>query len=148
MLGWNGDGLLGGGERALGQGLDGRVAAAREVAHEALRPAARSSAGVTKRISKCSGPLVVRSRVRFQAGEDANQQVVHPGKALGLRLDQVAAPTDQQPDLEVEFGRRLDRAQIVARADLVGDGASVARVGLVLAADGALAGTVDGQPGT
>ena len=36
-------------------------------------------------------------------------------------------------------------AQVGAGADLVGDGAGVARVGLVLAADGALAGAVDRQ---
>ena len=90
-------------------------------------------------------PLGLEVEAGFQAWKDADQQVVHAGQALGLGIDEVAAPADEQPDLEIEFGCRLDRPQVGAGADLVGDGARVARIGLVLAADGALAGAVDGQ---
>ena len=81
----------------------------------------------------------------FQAREDADEQIVHARQTLGLRIDEVASPAHQQPDLQIEFGRRLDRAQVGPGADLVGDGPGVARVGLVLAADRALAGAVDRQ---
>ena len=108
-------------------------------------PAARSSAGVTKRVSEMQRAFGLEIEAGFQAGKDADEQVVHACQALGLSLDQIAASADEQPDLEVDLGGGLDRAQIGAGANLVGDGAGVARVGLVLAADGALAGTVDGQ---
>jgi hypothetical protein len=48
---------------AAGQGLASRWRTRR------FLPAARSSAGVTKRVSRCSGPLVVRSRVRSRPGK-------------------------------------------------------------------------------
>jgi hypothetical protein len=90
-------------------------------------------------------PLGLVVEAGFQAWKDTNQQVVRAGQALGLGIDQVAPPTDEQPDLEIAFGRRIDRPQVGAGADLVGDGARVARIGLVLAPHGALAGAVDGQ---
>ena len=52
---------------------------------------------------------------------------------LGLRFDEIAPAADQQPDLEVDLGGGLDGAQVGAGAYLIGDGAGIARVGLVLA---------------
>ena len=81
----------------------------------------------------------------FQARKDADEQVTHAGQALGLSLHDVAATADEQPDLEVEFGGWLDWAQVRPGSDLVGDGAGVARIGLVLAADSALPSPIDGN---
>ncbi len=70
---------------------------------------------------------------------------MHARQALGLGLHQIAAATDQQPDLEIDLSCRFDPAQIHPGSDLVGDGAGVTRVGLVLATNRALASAVDGD---
>ena len=146
-LGRDGDGLLGGGGKdAVGQGVEvGQAACGPQVAHEA-RLAGGAQLGRSDELGQqMQRALAGQVEAALEAGEDADQQVVQARQALGLRLDQVAAAADQQPDLEVELGGGLDRAQVGAGADLVGDGAGVARVGLVLAADRALAGAIDGQ---
>jgi hypothetical protein len=64
---------------------------------------------------------------------------------------QVAPAADQQAHIDADLAQGLDRPQIGAGTMkrrcrfMVSDGAGVARVGLVLAADHALAGAVDGQ---
>ena len=105
-LGRDGDGLLGGGgERAIGQGLDvGQAAGGLQVADEALLAGGAQLGRGDEVGQQVQRPLGGEVEGALQAGEDADQQVVQAGKAPGLRLDQVAAPADQQADLEVEFG--------------------------------------------
>jgi len=115
------------------------------VAHEAFLAGSAQLGRGDKAGQQVQRPLGGQIEGALQAGKDADQKIVQTRQALGLPVDQIAAPADQQADLEVEFAGRLDRAQIAAGADLVGDGAGIARVGLVLAAPGALAGAVDRQ---
>jgi len=61
------------------------------------------------------------------------------------RVDEIAAAADQQPDLEIDLGGGFDGAQVGPHAHLIGGGAGVARIGLVLAPDGALPHSVDSQ---
>jgi len=146
-LGRHGDGLLGrGGQGAIDQCLDmGQPPGGLQMAHKALLAGGAQLGRGDVAGQEVQRPLGLEVEAGFQARKDAHQQVVHAGQALGLGIDQVAAPADEQPDLEIEFARRIDRPQVGAGADLVGDGACVTRIGLVLAAGGALAGAVDGQ---
>jgi hypothetical protein len=81
-----------------------------------------------------SWPSSYSAEAAVQARENADEQVVQAREALGLGIDQIAPSSNQQPDLEVELGGGLDRPQIGASANLVGDGVRIAGVGLVLAA--------------
>ncbi len=81
----------------------------------------------------------------LQARKDADEQVAHARQALGLRLHDIAATAGQQPYLEVQFGCCFDRTKIGSRANLVRDSAGIARIGLVLTTNGALAGAIDGD---
>ena len=146
-LGRDGDGLLGGGgERAIDQGLDiGHSARGPQVAPQTfLAHGTQLGRGdiARQQMQWSFGPEI---EAGFQTWEDTDEQVVHARQPLGLRIDQVASPAHQQSDFQIEFGRRLDGAQIGPGADLVGDGPGVTWVGLVLAADRALAGAVDRQ---
>src|SRR5690606_14621803 len=58
-----------------------------------------------------------------------------------------ATPANEQPELDVDLACWLDDPQIVTGTDLVGDGACISGIGLVLAPDGALAGAVDREAG-
>jgi hypothetical protein len=92
-------------------------------------------------------PLGVEVEAALQARKNADEQIVQACEALGLGIDQIAPSSNQQPDLKVELGGGFDRPQLGAGANLVGDGACIARVGLVLAADRALTSAIDGQAG-
>jgi hypothetical protein len=83
----------------------------------------------------------------LQPRVDRGQQVAQPVDAARLVADEFTAARDEQSDLGVELAGRLDRSQVAAVANLVGDDCGVARVALVLAAADALAGAVDRQPG-
>ena len=130
----------------VGQRLDmGHTAGGLEVADEA--PGARGAQLGRRDVAAQEMLRALGGQVEeaLQAGEDADEEVVLAAEPLGLGVDQVAAAADEQPQLEVELGGRLDRPQVAADAHLVGDDPRVARVGLVLAAHRALAGAVDGQ---
>jgi hypothetical protein len=77
---------------------------------------------------------------------DADQQVVQAGQPAGLLDLQVTAAANQQPQLQVQLADRLDSSQVAAGPDLFGDHPGITRVAFVLAAGGALAGPVHGQP--
>ena len=140
-LGGHGDGLLGrDGENAIGQLLDlGQAACCLQVVHQALSAGSAQLARRDELAQQVQWSLGLEVEAGFQAGEDADKQVAHAGQALRLRLHDVATPAGQQPDLKVQLAGGLDRPQVRPGTDLVGDGASVARVGFVLTADGALA---------
>ena len=108
-LGRDGDGLLGGrGERAVGQGLEvGQAAGGLQVPDEAPLAGSAQLGRGDELGQENERPLGGQVEAPFEAGEDAGQQIVQAGKALGLRIDQIAAPADQQAQLEVEFGGRL-----------------------------------------
>ena len=131
-------------EHAIGKVLDLRQAAGcLQVAHQTFFASGAQLGGCNELGQQVQRPLGLEVEAGFQARKDADKQVSHAGKALGLRLHDVAATADQQPDLEIEFGSRLDLAQVRSGSDLIGDGAGVARVGLVLAADRALTSAID-----
>lgn len=134
--------LCGCSERSIGEVFDLWQAASRlQMTHETLFAGARSSPGVTNLVSRCNCPLGGEVEAAFHTGKDADEQVAHARHALGLDVNQVTVPADQQPDLDIEF----DCAQIGAGSELVGDRARVARIGLVLAADRVPAGSIDRQ---
>lgn len=143
-LGWNDDGLLGcGGERIH----VGQAAGCLQVAHQALL-ASSAQLGMRHVTGKqVKRPLGFKVEAGFQARKDADKQVAHARQALGLRLHQIAAAADQQLDLEIDLGGRLDAAQVRPGSHLVSNGAGVARVGLILASNRALTGAVDGHAG-
>ena len=133
--------------RALGQDLDlGQAAGGLEVADEVLFAGGAQLGRGDELGQEHERPLGGQVESPLQTWEDADQEVMQPGQTLGLCLDQIAPPPDQQTQLEIELGGRLKRAQVLAHAHLLGDHAGVARIGLVLAAGGALPGAVDGQP--
>jgi hypothetical protein len=99
---------------------------------------------VTNLVSRCSGAFCFEIEAGFQARNDAGEQVAHAGDVLDLRLHDVAAVADQQPDLKVELSDRLDLTQVGPDPDLLGDGACIARVGFVFAPDRTQPGTIDG----
>ena len=144
-LGRDGDGLLSrDGQHAIGKVLDLRQAAGcLQVAHQTFFASGAQLGGCNELGQQVQRSFGLEVEAGFQARKDADKQVSHAGKALGLRLHDVAATADQQPDLEIEFGSRLDLAQVRSGSDLIGNGAGVARVGLVLAADRALTSAID-----
>ena len=77
---------------------------------------------------------------------DRGQQVAQPVDAARLVGDELAAPTDEQPDLGVRLTDRFDRAQIATVSDAVGNHRGVARIAVVLATGAALAGPIDRRP--
>jgi hypothetical protein len=81
----------------------------------------------------------------FQAGKDRGQQVTQPADAARLIADELAAAADQQPDLGVDLDDRVDRAQIAAVSDLVGDHAGV--LGIALCARRRRGGPAQQPPG-
>jgi hypothetical protein len=139
VLGRHADGLLGrSGKGTLGKGLDMRDAAAGlEMADD---PFGAGGAQFGRRDigQQVQRPLGGEVEAALEAGKDGGKQVVHAAQTLGLGIDQIASPAHQQPDLEIDLGGGFDWTQIGSHVDLVGDGAGVARIGLVLAADGAL----------
>lgn len=146
-LGWDDDDLLGGdGQDTVGQVFDFWQATGRlQVSHGALLACCAQFGWGDEFGQQVEWPLGFEVEASFQARKDSDKEVAHPGQPLGLCLDDVAAAADQQPDLKVQFGCRLDRTQIGSRANLVGDGAGISRVGLVLTTNGSLAGAVDGD---
>ena len=143
----NRDGLLGGGgECPVGQGLHiGQAARGLQMARDALAASVTQFGRSDELGQQVQRPLGFEIETGLQPRKDADEQVAHARQALGLRLHDVATTADQQADLEVEFSGWLDRSQVRPGPDLVGDGTGIARVGLVLAADGPLAGAIDGD---
>ena len=73
--------------------------------------------------------------------------MTQPADPACLVGHQLAPAGDQQPNLGIDVGERVDCAQVAPVADLIGDHRGVARIALVFPAAGALAGPVDRQPG-
>ncbi len=117
-LGRDGNGLLGrGGEGALGERLDlWQPAGSLQVAHEAFLAGSAQLGRGDKAGQQVQRPLGGQIEGALQAGKDADQKIVQTRQALGLPVDQIAAPADQQADLEVEFaGRLIGRRSLRAR---------------------------------
>ena len=123
----------------------GRAPAALRWRTSRFLPAARSSGRGDELAEQDERSLGGQVEAAFEAGKDADQEVVQAGQALGLGLDEIATPANQQAELEVDLAGGFDAAQVLADAHLLGDDAGIARIGFVLAADRALTGAVDGQ---
>jgi hypothetical protein len=75
----------------------------------------------------------------LEAWVDAHEQAVQTAKATGLFVNQVAAASHQETQLEVDLGAGLDRPQVVSGAHLIGDDAGIPGIALGLAAGRPLA---------
>jgi hypothetical protein len=152
-----GDALAGDGDRLLVRGRQGLVGElvgvpARDASgpEDVLdQPAASRSADLAGRDVAAQQLLAGLGRGVHDALEarmDRGEQVAQPVDAARLVADQLAATTDEQPDLGVQLAGGLDRAQVAPVTHPVGDDRGVARVALVLAARRALARATDRQP--
>jgi hypothetical protein len=143
----HGDGLLcSRSERSVGEVFDLWQTACRlQVTHETLFAGGAQLVRRNEFGQEMQRSFGCEVEATFETGKDTGQQVAHTGNTLGLSLYDVAPAADEQPDLDIEFGRGHDHAQIGAGSDLVGDRARVARIGFVLTAYRGLASAIDRQ---
>lgn len=146
-LGRHADGLRGGGiQGALGKCLGMRDSVAGfEMADNPFCPGRAQFGQQDISSQKMQGALGGEIEAALQAGKDAGEKIVHAAQTLGLGMDEIAPSPNQQPDIEIDLGGGFHRTQIGSHWDLIGDGAGVARIGLVLAADRA---RLTARPGT
>lgn len=62
-------------------------------------------------------PFARRIELTLKAGEHADKQIVKPRQALGLGIDQIAAPANHESDLEGDLAGCENRPEIRADAD-------------------------------
>jgi hypothetical protein len=135
-----------GGDRLLGEPLDvglSQLAGTQEVAEE---PRLAGASDLGRRGVPAQEPearFAGRVDDLLEAGMDRGEQVAQPAESARLVGDKLASAPDQEAQLGIELAAELERPQIVAAADELGDHARVARVALVLAAGRALPGPVD-----
>jgi hypothetical protein len=102
----------------------------------------RCAVGAQKQESRLGGQI----QRLLKLGKNRSEQVVHARQAAGLFLGEVTPTRDEQPQLQVELGVRLDGPQVASGSHLIGNDSGITRITLGFASDRTLSSAIDGEP--